>query len=141
MRVGQVNVQRTRSHLLSNWSWFDDYTGPGGRIWLTWNNLEVDVEILRVETQLIHCKVTNKCMHTTCLIIVVYGECSLIQRRELWVGILSLADDITEETWILLGDFNAVLDSSEVCGRAADTSASMRSFVRHAAPCACLSSG
>ncbi|KAL0439691.1 UNVERIFIED_CONTAM: hypothetical protein Slati_2452100, partial [Sesamum latifolium] len=64
----------------------------------------------------------------TCLIAVVYGECSLIQRRELWAGILSLADDVTEEPWILLGDFNAVLDSSEVCGRAADTSASMEEF-------------
>ncbi|KAL0455324.1 UNVERIFIED_CONTAM: hypothetical protein Slati_0871600 [Sesamum latifolium] len=127
-RVGQVNVQRTRAHLLRNWSWFDDYTGPGGRIWITWNNLEVGVEVLRVETQLIHCKVTNKSMHTTCLITVVYGECSLILRRELWAGILSLADVIAAEPWILLGDFNAVLDSSEVCGRAAETGASMEEF-------------
>ncbi|KAL0282163.1 UNVERIFIED_CONTAM: hypothetical protein Sradi_7269500 [Sesamum radiatum] len=127
-RVGQVNVMRTRGHLLRNWSWFDDYTGPGGRIWIAWNSLEVGVEVLRVETQFIHCKVINKRMHTTCLITVVYGECSLILRRDLWAGILSLAEEIAEEPWLLLGDFNAVLDSSEVCGRAADTGASMEEF-------------
>ncbi|KAL0282904.1 UNVERIFIED_CONTAM: hypothetical protein Sradi_7247800 [Sesamum radiatum] len=33
-----------------------------------------------------------------------------------------------DEPWLVLGDFNAVLDDSEVCGRAADTSASMLEF-------------
>ncbi|KAL0293948.1 UNVERIFIED_CONTAM: hypothetical protein Sradi_6912400 [Sesamum radiatum] len=32
------------------------------------------------------------------------------------------------EPWLVLGDFNAVIDDSEVCGRAADTSASMTEF-------------
>ncbi|KAL0292598.1 UNVERIFIED_CONTAM: hypothetical protein Sradi_6983200 [Sesamum radiatum] len=49
-------------------------------------------------------------------------------QRDLWAGILSLAEEIAEEPWLLLGDFNAVLDSSEVCGRAADTGASMEEF-------------
>ncbi|KAL0295348.1 UNVERIFIED_CONTAM: hypothetical protein Sradi_6840100 [Sesamum radiatum] len=33
-RVRQGNVQRIQSNLLTNWSWFEDYSGPGGRIWL-----------------------------------------------------------------------------------------------------------
>ncbi|KAL0294053.1 UNVERIFIED_CONTAM: hypothetical protein Scaly_3129800 [Sesamum calycinum] len=49
-RVSQVNVQRVRRNLLLNWSWFDDYAGPEGRIWLAWNPLEVGVDILRVES-------------------------------------------------------------------------------------------
>ncbi|KAK4391362.1 hypothetical protein Sango_1914000 [Sesamum angolense] len=32
------------------------------------------------------------------------------------------------EPWLVLGDFNAVIDDSEVCGRAADTSVSMAEF-------------
>ncbi|KAL0293097.1 UNVERIFIED_CONTAM: hypothetical protein Sradi_6956300 [Sesamum radiatum] len=35
---------------------------------------------------------------------------------------------ILEEPWLVLGDFNAVIDESEVCGKAADTSASMTEF-------------
>ncbi|KAK4409409.1 hypothetical protein Sango_0013900 [Sesamum angolense] len=39
----------------------------------------------------------------------------------------SLAAD-ADEPWLVLGDFNAVIDDSEVCGHAADTSASMNEF-------------
>ncbi|KAL0287399.1 UNVERIFIED_CONTAM: hypothetical protein Scaly_2765900 [Sesamum calycinum] len=35
---------------------------------------------------------------------------------------------ISDEPWLVLGDFNAVLDDSEVRGRAADTSVSMAEF-------------
>ncbi|KAL0313683.1 UNVERIFIED_CONTAM: hypothetical protein Scaly_2911100 [Sesamum calycinum] len=87
-RVSFANVQRIRRNLLVNWSWFDDYSGPAGRIWLVWNPLEVGVDILRVDSQFIHCVHSIK--------------------------------DCTQ------GDFNAVMDDSEVCGRAADTSISMR---------------
>ncbi|KAK4383214.1 hypothetical protein Sango_2797600 [Sesamum angolense] len=32
--------------IVNNWSWFEDYSGPAGHIWLAWNPLEVNVEIL-----------------------------------------------------------------------------------------------
>ncbi|KAL0292830.1 UNVERIFIED_CONTAM: hypothetical protein Sradi_6970400 [Sesamum radiatum] len=53
-RVRQGNEGSIRSSLLRTWDWFSDYSGPGGRIWLAWNPLEVDVQILRVEG-LYHC--------------------------------------------------------------------------------------
>ncbi|KAL0292014.1 UNVERIFIED_CONTAM: hypothetical protein Sangu_3258000 [Sesamum angustifolium] len=89
-RVSLANVQRIRRNLLVNWSWFDDYSGPAGRIWLVWNPLEVGVDILRVDSQFITVEQSIK--------------------------------DCTR------GDFNAVMDDSEVCGRAADTSMSMTEF-------------
>ncbi|KAK4383979.1 hypothetical protein Sango_3102200 [Sesamum angolense] len=39
-----------------------------------------------------------------------------------------LMEGILAEPWLVLGDFNAVVDESEVCGQAADTSASMMEF-------------
>ncbi|KAL0293493.1 UNVERIFIED_CONTAM: hypothetical protein Sradi_6934300 [Sesamum radiatum] len=127
-RVRQANVLSIRSHLLRNWNWFDDYSGPGGRIWLAWNSLEVDVEIIRVETQFIHCRINHKALHTNCLMTVSYGHCDLIPRRELWEGLSRLAGDITDEAWCVLGDFNAVTDVSEVCGRMADSTNAMSEF-------------
>ncbi|KAL0291780.1 UNVERIFIED_CONTAM: hypothetical protein Sradi_7013600 [Sesamum radiatum] len=118
-RVRQGNVQRIQSNLLTNWSWFEDYSGPGGRIWIAWNDLEVEVEILRVETQLIHCKVSNRAMHTTCLMSVIYGECDHIQRRDLWTTLCLLSEVDNEVPWCVLGDFNVVLDASEIRGRIA----------------------
>ncbi|KAL0295599.1 UNVERIFIED_CONTAM: hypothetical protein Scaly_3097800 [Sesamum calycinum] len=44
-RVSQANVQRTRRNLLKNWSWFEDYSGPAGRIWLAWDSLEVGIDV------------------------------------------------------------------------------------------------
>ncbi|KAL0300288.1 UNVERIFIED_CONTAM: hypothetical protein Sangu_3130000 [Sesamum angustifolium] len=127
-RVSIANVQRVRANFLHSWSWFDDYSGPAGRIWLAWCNLDVNVEILWVDTQLIHCRATNKRTHTKCLISVLYGDCDLIPRRDMWTAIKNLAENITDEPWLILGDFNAVIDASEVCGRAADTTASMTEF-------------
>ncbi|KAL0293138.1 UNVERIFIED_CONTAM: hypothetical protein Sangu_3244800 [Sesamum angustifolium] len=127
-RVSQANVQRTRRNLLKNWSWFEDYSGPAGRIWLAWNSLEIGVEILEVGIQFIHCRAFNKRMHTRCLISVLYGDYDIIPRRELWSALRNLSTGILAEPWLVLGDFNAVIDESEVCGQAADTSASMVEF-------------
>ncbi|KAL0290978.1 UNVERIFIED_CONTAM: hypothetical protein Sradi_7037500 [Sesamum radiatum] len=127
-RVSFANVQRIRRNLLVNWSWFDDYSGPAGRIWLVWNPLEVGVDILRVDSQFIHCCAFNKRLHTRCLITVLYGDYDIIPRRNLWRALGDLSTDISDEPWLVLGDFNAVMDDSEVCGRAADTSISMTEF-------------
>ncbi|KAL0289271.1 UNVERIFIED_CONTAM: putative ribonuclease H protein [Sesamum radiatum] len=105
-----------------------DYNGPGGRIWLTWLPTEVGVEILQVDRQFIHCKLTNKKEHTNCLITVIYGDYDLIPRRDLWRNIVQLSGGICDEPWLLTGDFNAVMDGSEVNGYAADTSNSMAEF-------------
>ncbi|KAL0295523.1 UNVERIFIED_CONTAM: hypothetical protein Sangu_3196200 [Sesamum angustifolium] len=67
-------------------------------------------------------------MHTRCLITVIYGDYDIIPRRELWNALRNLSTGIQNEPWLILGDFNAVLDDSEVCGQAADTSASMMEF-------------
>ncbi|KAL0295047.1 UNVERIFIED_CONTAM: hypothetical protein Sradi_6854500 [Sesamum radiatum] len=82
-----------RSHILPSWSWFDDYGGPGGRIWLAWDPTGVGIEILRVENQFIHCKATNKFTHTTCLISVIYGDCDMMLRRALWEGLQRIVED------------------------------------------------
>ncbi|KAL0287397.1 UNVERIFIED_CONTAM: hypothetical protein Scaly_2765700 [Sesamum calycinum] len=108
-----AHVQRTRRHLLNNWSWFEDYSGPAGRIWVTWDPLEVDIEILEDGPQHIHCRALNKRLHTRCLITVVYGDYDIIPRRELWSTLRTLSTGILDDPWLILGDFNAVMDDSE----------------------------
>ncbi|KAL0286590.1 UNVERIFIED_CONTAM: hypothetical protein Sradi_7144400 [Sesamum radiatum] len=127
-RVRRDNAQQIQDRLLPGWSWFDDYAGPGGRIWLSWNAVEVGVDILRTEEQFIHCSLLNKRTSTKCLITVVYGVCELIRRRQLWEGLRSIAEDLPEAPWSVLGDFNAVLDVSESCGRSAENTSAMAEF-------------
>ncbi|KAL0284903.1 UNVERIFIED_CONTAM: hypothetical protein Sangu_2802300 [Sesamum angustifolium] len=77
---------------------------------------------------MIHCRAINNITHTRCLISVLYGNYDIIPRRELWAALQSVSVSSCEEPWIVLGDFNAILDPSEACGRAADTTASMTDF-------------
>ncbi|KAL0286394.1 UNVERIFIED_CONTAM: hypothetical protein Sradi_7149200 [Sesamum radiatum] len=99
-----------------------------GRIWLAWDSLEVGIDVLEIGSQFIHSRAVHKRMHTRCLITVLYGDYDIIPRRELWTALRTLSTGIQDEPWLILGDFNAVMDDSEVCGQAADTSASMAEF-------------
>ncbi|KAL0292192.1 UNVERIFIED_CONTAM: hypothetical protein Sradi_6999700 [Sesamum radiatum] len=127
-RVQLRNVQSVRARMLPNWSWFDDYSAPGGRIWLAWNALEIGVEVLLTDEQFIHCRLLNKRMSTTCLISVVYGYCDPIPRRQLWGGLHSLSDNINDNPWCVLGDFNAIIEASESCGNSSDSTSAMADF-------------
>ncbi|KAL0294970.1 UNVERIFIED_CONTAM: hypothetical protein Sradi_6858100 [Sesamum radiatum] len=127
-RVRRGNIQSVRAGLLPSWSWFDDYTEPGGQIWLAWNAVEIGVEVLLVAGQFIHCRLLNKRTSTTCLTTVVYGECDLVRRRLLWEELRNISAATADVPWCVLGDFNIVVDASESCGRTAESTPAMAEF-------------
>ncbi|KAL0445013.1 UNVERIFIED_CONTAM: hypothetical protein Slati_2224000 [Sesamum latifolium] len=57
-------------------------------------------------------------LHTRCLIYVIYGSCDIVERRALWDTIIQLSSSCASHPWLVLGDFNVVLDRSEVSGAA-----------------------
>ncbi|KAK4384672.1 hypothetical protein Sango_3037200 [Sesamum angolense] len=57
----------------------------------------------------------------------VYGA-NVSTRRELWQGLIDLADTVDNEPWLVGGDFNAVLDMSEVSGASGDIRGAMNEF-------------
>ncbi|KAL0411763.1 UNVERIFIED_CONTAM: hypothetical protein Slati_3766000, partial [Sesamum latifolium] len=73
------------------------------------------------DEQFIYCRLLNKRMSTNCLISVVYGDCDPTRRRQLWGDLQSLSKNIIEVPWCVLGDFNAIIDASESCGRSSDS--------------------
>ncbi|KAL0355740.1 UNVERIFIED_CONTAM: hypothetical protein Sradi_4020900 [Sesamum radiatum] len=105
-----------------------DYKGPGTRIWLAWKYDEVDVEILTVHTQMIYCLVFILQFHTTALVSVVYGANDLGEQRDLWQSLTQLADSIDEDPWLVMGDFNTVVDLSEVSSASGDIRVAMEEF-------------
>ncbi|KAL0295535.1 UNVERIFIED_CONTAM: putative ribonuclease H protein [Sesamum calycinum] len=54
-RVSAVNVSRVQT-FLPRWSWFTDYAGPGNRIWIAWDDELLDVNVLDLDAQFIHCR-------------------------------------------------------------------------------------
>ncbi|KAL0306956.1 UNVERIFIED_CONTAM: hypothetical protein Sradi_6112900 [Sesamum radiatum] len=128
-RVLQSNVTRIQSGVLSRWRWFVDYAGPGNRIWIAWNDELIDVDILNVGSQFVHCRVLVHELHETILITVVYGANDVSTRRELWQRLIELAVTVGNVPWLAGGgDFNAVLDMSEVSGASGDIRVAMNEF-------------
>ncbi|KAL0283664.1 UNVERIFIED_CONTAM: Retrovirus-related Pol polyprotein from type-2 retrotransposable element R2DM [Sesamum radiatum] len=127
-RVLHSNATRIQSGVLARWRWFMDYTGPGNRIWIAWNDDIIDVDILNVDSQYVHCRVHFHELHEIILITVVYGANEVSTRRDLWQGLIELAETVGNEPWLVGGDFNAVLDMSEVCGASGDIRVAMNEF-------------
>ncbi|KAL2251939.1 UNVERIFIED_CONTAM: hypothetical protein Sindi_2316200 [Sesamum indicum] len=115
-RVRLNNVMHIQSFLLPHWKWFVDYSSVGNRIWLAWDENVVDVHILDSADQFIHCRVTNMADNESVIITVVYGASEVIDRRNLWTALETLAQQCSDIPWMVGGDFNAVRDLNEVSG-------------------------
>ncbi|KAK4384112.1 hypothetical protein Sango_3090500 [Sesamum angolense] len=98
------------------------------RIWIAWDDELLDVNVLNLDVQFIHCRINIRCAHLSVLSTVVYGANDSVSRRGLWQSLVTLADSIFYEPWIVGGDFNTVVDMSEVCGASADIHLAMNEF-------------
>ncbi|KAL0455446.1 UNVERIFIED_CONTAM: LINE-1 reverse transcriptase [Sesamum latifolium] len=116
------------SSMLRGWNWFVDSTGPGNRIWLAWEATEIRVDIFIIHVQCIHCRVHYLRSHNSALVTVVYGLNEVIPRRDLWTRLVDILESVGEDPWLVLGDFNIVVDLSEVCGSSGDISTAMEDF-------------
>ncbi|KAK4384699.1 hypothetical protein Sango_3033900 [Sesamum angolense] len=112
IRVMPSNISRVHAGLLPRWRWFTYYSGPGNRIWIAWNDDIIDVDILNIGSQFVHCRVLKHDMHEPIFLTVVYGANEVSARREVWQGLTELAMSVNLP-WLVGGDFNAVLDMSE----------------------------
>ncbi|XP_011083323.1 uncharacterized protein LOC105165859 [Sesamum indicum] len=117
-----------QSSLLPQWKWFVDYANVGNRIWLAWDDNAIDVHILDLGEQFIHCRVTNRADNEIAIITVVYGASEVSGRRALWNSLQTLATQCTDVPWLVGGDFNAVRKINEVCGNSGDIRIAMEDF-------------
>ncbi|KAL2252861.1 UNVERIFIED_CONTAM: hypothetical protein Sindi_0080800 [Sesamum indicum] len=117
-----------QSFLLPQWKWFVDYANVGNRIWLAWDDNAIDVHILDLGEQYIHCRVMNRADSEIVIITVVYGASEVIGRRALWNSLQTLAPQCVDVPWLVGGDFNAVRDINEVCGISGDIRIAMEDF-------------
>ncbi|KAL2235438.1 UNVERIFIED_CONTAM: hypothetical protein Sindi_1276000 [Sesamum indicum] len=82
-RVRINNVMHIQSFLLPRWKWFVDYATVGNRIWVAWDDNVVDVHILDLGNQFMHCCVTHRADSETLIITIVYGASEMIDRRSI----------------------------------------------------------
>ncbi|KAL2225402.1 UNVERIFIED_CONTAM: hypothetical protein Sindi_2965300 [Sesamum indicum] len=65
-------------------------------------------------------QVTTMAVNESVIITVVYGASEVIDRRNLWTALETLAQQCSDIPWMVGGDFNAVRDLNEVCGISRD---------------------
>lgn len=99
-----------------------------GRIVIMWKAPKVEMEVLDLDPQYIHarlrCKVSNIYFHTT----FIYGFHSIGHRRPLWGKLIDLCPG-PNMPWLLLGDFNSVLNIDERTNGAPVSSYEMRDLL------------
>ncbi|XP_028773622.1 uncharacterized protein LOC114730681 [Neltuma alba] len=91
---------------------FQDYTyieaeGYSGGIWCLWNTGIRKLEVLERNRQFIHFRIENS-HRNTWVMTVIYASPNVMMRRNLW-GQLARIASVTQEPWLLGGDFNATL--------------------------------
>ncbi|KAL0455532.1 UNVERIFIED_CONTAM: hypothetical protein Slati_0892400 [Sesamum latifolium] len=124
-RASPINYVRIQTRVLSRWNWFSDSSGLGNRIWIAWDSKFIVVDVLNLGTQFVHCRVFIRQLHEH--VLVAYGANDTISRRDLWHSLESLSEQI-DSPWLVCGDFNVVLDDSEICGNAGTQDRLWRSF-------------
>ncbi|CAN1148757.1 Transposon TX1 uncharacterized 149 kDa protein [Linum perenne] len=90
--------------------------GFKGGIWLLWSDPNITIRVLASSNQFIHTEIeweTGKSVTAT----FIYASPSIQGRRTLWNDLRQLVGSV-QNAWVLLGDFNAMVDSSEKRGGA-----------------------
>lgn len=85
-----------------------------GRVWLLWKD-HIQVQVLVVHEQFIHCKISDTTNPFTTYNTVVYAKNESQQREDLWRELAQIGGTI-QEAWLLSGDFNKVLTTDDRLG-------------------------
>ncbi|XP_074297213.1 uncharacterized protein LOC141627914 [Silene latifolia] len=87
---------------------------PPHEIWVLWKANKVHIDVLEMDAQFIHLKVTELISDKVLYVTYVYGLNKLEHRVPLWNALIRL--NMTAP-WIVLEDFNRVMFSNERIGR------------------------
>ncbi|XP_061338113.1 uncharacterized protein LOC133284981 [Gastrolobium bilobum] len=92
-----------------------DPIGFSGGIWLMWDEVDYTPQILKSNHQLIHAKIRYINQPKVEYISIVYASPRRYERRALWKDLVDLNVD-SSSLWVVMGDFNSLLDPSEKSG-------------------------
>ncbi|XP_026428291.1 uncharacterized protein LOC113324182 [Papaver somniferum] len=103
------NSSRIMRSICPSWKFFDNYFhSPAGRIWVGWDPEVLQVSLIQNSSQAIFLDV-NLPHNISCVFTFVYGDNDGIVRRSLWNDLVSFSC-YNKKPWMILGDFNAILE-------------------------------
>lgn len=94
--------------IFANESQLDNsFAAKGCRIILKWDSSSIQVTELQVTSQLLHCQIT----HPACppfFFTIIYAENEGKGRRKLWEDLIALGSGLSDDPWLVAGDFNCI---------------------------------
>ncbi|XP_011101000.1 uncharacterized protein LOC105179104 [Sesamum indicum] len=78
-----------------------------------WDENFIDVHVLDLGDQFVHCRITSRAVNETVFVTIVYCASEVIDRRILWTTLETLAQQCSDIPWLVGGDFNAVRELNE----------------------------
>ncbi|KAL1554025.1 hypothetical protein AAHA92_14630 [Salvia divinorum] len=125
-RISGDQADRTIRNIGLPNSYRVEATGFSGGIWLLWDD-HWQVEILKSTSQYIHCKIWDD-MDVKFVFSAVYGHPAPALRNLLWQQLSEVQEGSTLP-WVLMGDFNAIAQSSERVGGSTRRTGVSKEFV------------
>ncbi|CAN1126970.1 hypothetical protein LINPERHAP2_LOCUS3738 [Linum perenne] len=115
-RISGSVGKAVRRKLRFNSSFIVEAQGFSEGIWLLWNETDFKIKILGSSHFFIHVQV-NWDSGKSCEATFVYASPFIQGRRALWDDLRRISASIAKP-WVLMGDFNAIVESSEKSGGA-----------------------
>ncbi|XP_059075238.1 uncharacterized protein LOC131875198 [Cryptomeria japonica] len=90
--------------------------GASSEMGIIWNPSNVQITLLGEDKYWQHCLVTSLCKNESFNLFNVYGPSATNDKRELWALLSNIFQNITMDSCVFAGDFNAILASNEKQG-------------------------
>ncbi|KAL9243881.1 hypothetical protein vseg_017718 [Gypsophila vaccaria] len=87
----------------------------GGRIWIVWQPAAFRIHFIEYNAQYIHIKVESLLNRNWFYLTMVYAFNSIQERESLWHNLRKIAQ-YSQGPWAIAGDFNCVLNATEMVG-------------------------
>ena len=113
--VAEENAASVLASTLPGWRMDSNYCCSDlGRIWLVWDP-SVSVLVFKKLEQMVLCSVKLPGTFRSFAVALVYGKNNEVERRVLWdeMSQLSITSPLSRTPWVLLGDFNQILNTAE----------------------------
>ncbi|GJV66510.1 RNA-directed DNA polymerase, eukaryota, reverse transcriptase zinc-binding domain protein, partial [Tanacetum coccineum] len=108
-------VNKICNEVFGDWVWVSNSveSKKGCRIAVGWDPAIVTPVLLSQTSQIMHFLVRSNFDNNVIYVSFVYGEVKVVGRRELWDNIRDHNNVVGDFPWVLLGDFNVILNFNE----------------------------
>ncbi|KAJ9552677.1 hypothetical protein OSB04_016722 [Centaurea solstitialis] len=112
------------------WDWVSNqaHSDYGTRILIAWDVAVVDVMVLELHGQFIHCEVKLRGLAQGFFLSFVYGANRGQDRRLLWSGLRKFRAILGNKPWVVAGDFNCLLFPHDALGGVSRRNSDMVDF-------------